>query len=198
MKIFLSSISLVVKRPKRILFSLAWMSVYGCGSHDSSVPGRCTSASNSDYVAGATDSRGNEWSFVLRPADIQVRCVTPGASGVVQVVGMVRDAHELPVSSVAVGASVPEFGGLRLVTEENIESILESFQNSSGSSQKIFASDSFTDSCGVAIFTLIFTCPESANREVGGDFVAFSGPLFSEPVSVSVRLEEPPVVLQSE
>lgn len=184
------------KRPKGFLPTLAFLFIAGCGTSDPSSPGRCTTSSSSGYVAGATDTRGEKWSFELRPSDIQVRCVTPGASGVLQIVGIVRDAHQLPVATVAVGASVPEFGGLRMVTEENIEDILKTFQNFSGSTQKIAASDSFTDNCGVAIFTLIFTCPESADREVGGDFVAYSGPLFSEPANISVRLEEPPVIIQ--
>jgi hypothetical protein len=97
------------------------------------------------------------------------------------------------MSSVAVGATVPELSGLRLVTEDNIEEIVQTFQTTSA--QTLTPSDTFTDSCGVATYTLVYTCPESADREVGGDFVAFSGPLFSEAAQISVRLDDPPVIV---
>ncbi len=160
-----------------------------CGTSDPNSPGRCTTSDPSGHVAAATDTTGEEWNFSVSPSSYSVQCRVRGASGVLQLVGIVRDAQKLPISSVAVGASVPEFGGLQLVTEANIAEVLEKFNNFSGSKQRIVASDSFTDNCGVALFTLVFTCPSEPGLGVGGDFVAYSGPLFSEPVGISVTLE---------
>lgn len=163
----------------------------GCGTADENAPGRCVTSSQSGYVGATTDTNGKKWSFDVQPESISLFCVSPGGTGVVQVIGTVRDGQGLPISSVSVGSAVSEFGGLRLVTNENLAEILGQFRNFSGAAQRITASDESTDDCGVALFSVFFACPSAAGLSVGGSFMAYSGPLFSKPVSIQVQLQEP-------
>jgi hypothetical protein len=106
-------------------------------------------------------------------------------------VSRVENSAGVPVAGVSVGASVPELSGLLLVTKKNIQEIKDKFKNGSTSSIKFYPTDESTDSCGVAVVTLVYTCPPTPGTSVGGDLTVFSGPLFSKPSQVTITLTEP-------
>lgn len=175
----------------KLLLLIVFSSLNSCGTMDPGFPGRCTLGTDSGYVASAQDTKGEPWTLEVSPASHNVLCAEVGTNGVLQFITVVRDAQNLPVSSVSVGATVPSQTGLRLVTAETLQQERENFKNNSEIDQTLVPSDTATDNCGVAVFTIVYTCPATAGLNVGGEFVAFSGSLFSNPAMVNVELMDP-------
>lgn len=162
-----------------------------CGVADPAAPGRCTKGTPTETVAG-----GEGWSIDTQPSSVTIKCSTPSTDaaavlGSTQFIAVVKDATKLPVAGISIGASVPENSGMLLVTEENLSQVKDKVQNSTIGEIKIFPSDKYTDSCGVALFTVIYTCPRSAGLAVGGPLVVFSGSVIGSPTNISVELSEP-------
>jgi hypothetical protein len=160
-----------------------------CGVADPDAPGRCKTAEPLGVVAP-----GDEWQIQVRPESVSVQCSAPSAKGTLQVIAVIKDGADsssVPMAGVSIGASVPENSGMVLVTKENIEALKPTITNTTGSDLKIYPSDTGTDSCGVALFTIAYTCPAQPGLAVGGPVVVFSGSLFAEPVSILVQLDDP-------
>lgn len=136
-----------------------------CGSAATDEIGRCKSVGNAKFVAARTDTDGKEWKFQLVPEKIDVRCNSSSEEGFVTISGVITDSLGAAKAGLVVRPELSGAGKALSIVQE--------------------VSDINTDACGVAIFTLKWTCP-SANKEVAGSFLARSGALSSNAVEVTV------------
>jgi hypothetical protein len=137
----------------------------GCGSAATDELGRCKAVDDAKFVAASTDIDGKEWTFELGVETVDVRCNSASEAGSITITGVIRDSLRAAKAG--------------LVVRPNL-----SGESKSLSVNKA-ASDTNTDACGVASFTLNWSCP-STNKELAGSFQASSGPLFSKPVKVTI------------
>lgn len=181
------------RKKARNLATASLLAIVSCGVADPNDPGRCAVVSDADGIAPSTDTEGNAWKFESFPSEVSLQCYTPEARGVIQIVTKIRDGRDQPAAGISVGASLPQGVGLEFVTEDNLEAVRAVVSQTSSFSFELVATDTATDECGVAIFTIVYTCPTKSIKALGGPFVAYSGALFSEPVSILVTLSAPEV-----
>jgi hypothetical protein len=167
------------------------LALAGCGVADPTAPGRCEKGEPTNTVAGGKGSV-----VFVQPSSENIKCADPESGstapvvGTLQFIAVVRDATEIPIAGVSVGATVPQNSGLVLVTEQNIENVKTRVTNTTGGELTLYPTDTYTDKCGTAIISIVYTCPTTQGRAVGGNLVVFSGSLLSSPIPISVELTE--------
>ena len=164
--------------------------VGACGVADPSAPGRCTKGTSSGTVAG-----GKDWKIDVKTGAVSILCTRASEEGneirgVIQIISVTKDSTDLPIGGVSIGATAPENGGIVMVTKDNIEVLKSQVTNRSGAEIKIYPSDEYTDTCGVALFTFVYTCPYIVGLAVGGPVTIFSGAVVAEPVNVTVEVDD--------
>jgi len=137
--------------------------------------GRCKSFKDPKYVASSMDTDGKKWEIQVRPAVADLKCDYKAGgtatSGPLQFTATIIDGQGFPKAGLAVSGSV--FGGTDVPQVPGFYFDQEK-------------SDQATDSCGVAIFTVNWTCPE-AKKSAGGYFYVSSGPLSSKEVKLTIE-----------
>jgi hypothetical protein len=142
--------------------------------------GRCKPFSSPKYVASSVDTNGKKWEMRITPEVADLKCdfdTSKGqkaTSGVLIFTVVISDGQgyskpALSVRSSFVGSTSTD-NGAGFVPNPNGDD------------------DVATDSCGVATFTVKWTCP-AAKKTAGGYFYVTSGPLSSK--AVKVTLEHP-------
>ncbi|NBX17451.1 MAG: hypothetical protein EBR09_08820 [Proteobacteria bacterium] len=138
--------------------------------------GRCKPFSSPKYVASSVDTNGKKWEMRITPEVADLKCdyqdPTKISSGKIVFSVVISDGQgyskpALSVRSSFVGSSSSQDGA-------------GFFPNPDGDD------DVATDSCGVAIFKVKWTCP-APKKSAGGYFYVTSGPLSSKPVKVTLE-----------
>jgi hypothetical protein len=166
-----------ITRRSLIFFAViaATASFNSCSTVDEAT-GRCKPFSSPKYVASSVDTNGKKWEMRITPEVADLKCEyqdpTKVPTGELKFSVVISDGQgyskpALSVRSSFVGSSSSEVGA-------------GFFPNPNGDD------DVATDSCGVAQFTVKWTCP-SAKKTAGGYFYVTSGPLSSKPVKVTLE-----------
>ncbi len=154
------------------LFSAALLA-HSCSTVDEA-SGRCKPFTSPKYVASSADTDGKKWEMRITPevADLKCDFKTERTTGTLVFTAVVVDGQgfnkpALSVRSSFVG-STSNAGGVGFVTNPDSDD------------------DVATDSCGVAVFKVKWTCPD-AKKSAGGYFYVTSGPLSSKAVKVTLE-----------
>ena len=145
--------------------------------------GRCTSYEAPKYVAAMSDTDGKPWEIIVAPKVADFTCDNRGDKGTLRFSAVVLDGQKQAKPAVAIQAV---FSGLGDESKRDTSPGIYSNPANGDDTKKELQDDVATDACGVATFVFEYNCPESL-KSVGGSIFMQSGPLFSEPVKVTVE-----------
>lgn len=157
---------------KNVCLVIATLAIQSCSTVEAET-GRCKAFKDPKYVASVMDTDGKKWELVVTPETASLKCdfekgktVT---TGTLYFTALIRDGQGFPKPALAVNAS---FAG--------------STKTPGGAGFENPVGDVATDSCGIATFTVNWTCPDP-KKSVGGLFFVTSGPLSSKAVEVTLE-----------
>lgn len=152
--------------------------------------GRCISYEAPKYVAAISDTDGKPWEIVVQPNVGDFTCDKVGASEIV-FSAVVMDGQKQTKPAVAIQAVFSGLGS----EEDRQRGLAGIYSNPANGNDdlKELQDDVATDACGVATFRFQYFCPEP-RKSIGGSFFVQSGPLFSQPVKVTIEntVQDPP------